>query len=77
MNTRTIYVSQTETRTFEVGELVSYYIGQQRYDARIVGFPNGLFEVRIAGKNYTMLGAVFAKALKPWRIPTEQLAHSY
>lgn len=78
-DTKTIYISQTEQRTFRQGEVFTIYTGQKAEKAQIVSFEGGIFHIRYraGGEVYPMLGAVLAKALKPWRIPTEQLNRGY
>lgn len=75
MNTKTIYTSQTETRTFTVGEVFTMHIGAKSYRAEVVSLDGGIFELRPVGDTATfhMLGMSVAKSLTPWRVALEQL----
>lgn len=79
-NTRTIYTSATETRTFAIGEEVILHSGIRGAEkATIEGFPGGIFELRFAGAVETVLivGGELVKALRPIRLAPERMRHGW
>lgn len=75
MSTKTIYTTNSSTRTFAIGEKFTTYVGGVATLTEVVGFESGAFQIRYAGsgKVYDILGGVLAKALSYQRRPLEVL----